>query len=317
MQLASFLLSLSLHVAFLLLVWFWPSPPPLRLDTPPITISLVDGAPGGNRTPSPILGHMGQPGDGPMAPTPPAPKSEIAAPERIPTLEQMAPPDRLPPAPEPEPIKMKPDMKPVEDLTPVSPVKREIPPEEPKIAEPKKEEPKKEEPKKEPPKKVEAPKPAPPKVTPKDPVAEALAKARKATSRAESGDRGSAVEQALAQAKLKAGGGRGGGGGEGEGPGGGGLGDVYQGQVMLAVRPNWGYATSSRVNYVCQITVKVALDGTVQKATIARSSGNAQFDASAVNAILRTSQAGDFPPPPNKNYTDLELVFSFDELMGR
>lgn len=28
------------------------------------------------------MGHMGEPGDGPLAPTPPAPKNEIAAPAR-------------------------------------------------------------------------------------------------------------------------------------------------------------------------------------------------------------------------------------------
>lgn len=68
MRMASYVLSFCLHLAIFLLVWFWPSRPPVRLDTPPVMISLVEGAPGGNRTPSPILGHMGQPGDGPLAP---------------------------------------------------------------------------------------------------------------------------------------------------------------------------------------------------------------------------------------------------------
>lgn len=83
MRLASYVLSLCLHLAAFLLIWFWPSTPPVRLDAPPVMISLVEGAPGGNRTPSPILGHMGAPGDGPLAPTPPAPKAEVAAPERV------------------------------------------------------------------------------------------------------------------------------------------------------------------------------------------------------------------------------------------
>ena len=79
MRLASYVLSFCLHAAIFLLIWFWPSSPPIKLDTPPVMISLVEGATGGNRTPSPILGHMGQPGDGPLAPTPPAPKAEVAA----------------------------------------------------------------------------------------------------------------------------------------------------------------------------------------------------------------------------------------------
>ncbi|WP_300288734.1 cell envelope integrity protein TolA, partial [uncultured Desulfovibrio sp.] len=168
------------------------------------------------------------------------------------------------------------------------------------------------------PQKQEAPKkqekPAPKKT---DPVAAALQQARKASSRAQSGDRGNAIEQALAQAQRRAGGNRGGGGGEGDGPGGGGLGDVYMGQVMLAVRPNWGFASAGRLNLACAVRVKVDMQGQVLQAVISQSSGNAQYDASAVNAIIRTGQAGEFPPPPSPEYMDLDLVFTFDELMGR
>ena len=95
MRLASYVLSFCLHAAIFLLIWFWASSPPIKLDTPPVMISLVEGATGGNRTPSPILGHMGQPGDGPLAPTPPAPKAEVAAPERVEVKE----PKPVPPQP--------------------------------------------------------------------------------------------------------------------------------------------------------------------------------------------------------------------------
>ncbi len=151
-----------------------------------------------------------------------------------------------------------------------------------------------------------------------DPVAAALQQAkRKATSRADSGDRGNAVEQALAQAQKRAGGNRGGGGGEGDGAGGGGLGDVYMGQVMLAVRPNWGFASAGRLNLSCIVRVRVDMQGKVQQAVVSQGSGNSQFDASAVNAVIRTSQSGDFPPPPSAEYCDLDLVFTLNELMGR
>ena len=99
-----------------------------------------------------------------------------------------------------------------------------------------------------------------------DPVAAAMKQARReATSRVESGDRGSSVEQALAQARRNAGGDGGGGGGEGDGPGGGGLNDVYMGQVMLAVRPNWSFTSATRLNLVCVVRVKVNLQGEVEK----------------------------------------------------
>ncbi|WP_257243081.1 cell envelope integrity protein TolA [Desulfovibrio legallii] len=322
---ASYVLSFCLHLAVFLLIWFWPNRPPVRLDTPPVMISLVEGAPGGNRTPSPILGHMGQPGAGPLAPTPPAPKAEVAAPERVEVKE----PSPLPPTPRQEaaPVK-KPEPKPEPKHEP-KPEPKPAPKEDAKpIAQKKQDKPKpKEEPKKEAPKETKKPEPAKPQPSKKadkngkssavDPVAAALQHARKASSRADSGDRGNAVEQALAQAQRRAGGNRGGGGGEGSGPGGGGLGDVYMGQVMLAVRPNWGFASAGRVNLVCVVNVKVDMQGRVQQTTVTRGSGNAQFDASAVNAVIRTSQSGQFPPPPSAEYTDLDLVFTLDELMGR
>lgn len=322
MRLASYVLSFCLHAAVFLLIWFWPHGAPLRLDTPPVMISLVEGDPGGNRTPSPILGHMGEPGDGPKAPTPPAPKAEVAAPERQEIKEpkplQPQPRKETPVARKPEPKpeqKPQPKPEPKEEAKPVAAKKDDKPKPKPK-EEPKKED--KEQKKPEPPKpqkKDDKPKPG---KSSEDPVAAALQQARrKATSRAESGDRGNAVEQALAQARRNAGGNRGGGGGEGEGPGGGGLGDVYMGQVMLAVRPNWGFASAGRVNLRCVVNVKVDAQGKVQQTQVTRSSGNAQFDASAVNAIVRTSQSGDFPPPPSAAYGDLDLVFTLDEMMGR
>ena len=323
MRLASYVLSFCLHAAIFLLIWFWPSSPPIKLDTPPVMISLVEGATGGNRTPSPILGHMGQPGDGPLAPTPPAPKAEVAAPERVEVKE----PKPVPPQPKQDAAAVKkPEPKPEPKPQPKPEPKEEAKP----IAQKKEDKPKpKEEPQKEAPK--DQKKPEPPKADAKkdakeskdaksnvDPVAAALQQARKATSRADSGDRGNAVEQALAQAQRRAGGNRGGGGGEGTGPGGGGLGDVYMGQVMLAVRPNWGFASAGRVNLRCIINVKVDGQGKLmQNPIVSHSSGNSQFDSSAVNAIVRTANSGQFPPPPSADYGDLDLVFTLDELMGR
>uniref|UniRef100_UPI003AB70DB5 energy transducer TonB n=1 Tax=Desulfovibrio sp. TaxID=885 RepID=UPI003AB70DB5 len=104
---------------------------------------------------------------------------------------------------------------------------------------------------------------------------------------------------------------------EGDGPGGGGLNDVDMGQVMLAVRPNWSFTSATRLNLVCVVRVKVNLQGEVEKVDVTQSSGNAQYDSSAANAIWRTSRAGAFPPPPSEQYTELDLVFTLNELMGR
>ena len=91
-------------------------------------ISLVDGAPGGNRTPSSILGKMGKPTDGPKDVSPPAKKADAAAPERPevkadPTADKARPVEAKPepkverkPEPKHE-VKPKPEPK---DATPVA-----------------------------------------------------------------------------------------------------------------------------------------------------------------------------------------------------
>ena len=89
------------------------------------------------------------------------------------------------------------------------------------------------------------------------------------------------------------------------------------GQVMLAVRPNWSFTSATRLNLVCVVRVKVNLQGEVEKVDVMQSSGNAQYDSSAANAIWRPSRAGAFPPPPSEQYTELDLVFTLNELMGR
>lgn len=318
MPLATYILSLCLHIVVILLIWLWPVGSPLIDMSQPVQISLVDGDPGGNKTPSPILGPMGEQGEGEPAPSAPAEKAEVAAHERE---ELKAPePAQALPVPKEEPRKAepkpKPEPEPVKEVKKPEPKKEEVKKPEPKKEAPKKkEEPKKPEPKKEQPKKEQPKKQPAKKSSEEDPVKAALNQARrKATSRAEAGDRGSSVEQALAEARKKSSGNRGGGGGQGSGPGGGGLHSVYIGQVMLAVRPNWGYASGTRQNLQCTIVIDVSARGEVQDCVVVRSSGNVQYDASCVNAIMRTSRAGDFPPPPSPEYQSLEMVFTLNEL---
>ena len=306
MPLATYILSLCLHIAVILLIWLWPVGSPLIDMTKPVQISLVEGDPGGNKTPSPILGPMGEKGEGEPAPSAPAEKAEVAAHERE---EVKAAPDpaKALPVPLEGPKKAEPKPKPKPEPKP-EPKKEVAKKPEPKKEQPKKEQPKKEQPKKEQPKKAK-------REQEEDPIKAALNQAkRKATSRAESGDRGSSVERALAEARKKSSGNRGGGGGEGSGPGGGGLHSVYIGQVMLAVRPNWGYASATRQNLQCTIVIDVSAQGEVQDCVVVRSSGNVQYDSSCVNAIMRTSRAGDFPPPPSPEYQSLEMVFTLNEL---
>ena len=327
MPLAPYILSLCLHIVGVLLLWLWPVGEPLIKLEQPVQISLVEGETGGSKTPSPILGHMGEPGEGELAPSAPAERADVAAHAREET--QVASPPPVEAQTEPVEEVKKPDVKPVPKPEPKPEPKENAVPKkkapEPK-KEPKKEQPKKEQPKKEQPQKAEKSQAKPQKASKdnkkdksnKDAISDALAQAkRKATSRADSGDRGTSVEQALAEAKKNASGNKGGGGGEGKGPGGGGLHDVYLGLVMQAVRPNWGFANAQRKNMQCTLFLKVSKTGEVQECKVVASSGNAQYDASCVNAVMRTSRAGDFPPPPKPEYEELECVFTLNELMGR
>lgn len=309
MPLASYILSLGLHVLIFLLIFFWPSTRPIDLSQNAVQISLVEGEMGGSNTPSPILGHMGQPDEN-LAPSAPAEQAEVAAPAAEEPPKVPEPVEALP-VPKEEP--KKPELQPRPEEPKVE-VKKEEPKKEEKKPEPKKEE-KKPEPKKEERKPEKKPEPKKETKPRSDPVKDALNQAkRKATSRAQAGDRGSSVEQALAEAKRRAGGLSGGGGGSGSGPGGGGLHSVYIGQVMLAVRPNWGYASATRQNLQCTILIRVSPQGEVQDTLVVRSSGNIQYDSSCVNAIMRTSRAGNFPKPPSPEYQNLEMVFTLNEL---
>ena len=321
MRLASLILSVVLHTALFLAIIFWPTKPLLKLDAAPVLISLVDGAPGGNRAPSPILGPQGQRNDsGKIAPSMPAPQKAEAAPAVPDTAAPVVQPKEEPKKPEPKPAPKPKEPEP--QATPIAEkkeAKKEPPKEEPK-PEPPKPEPKKEEKKPEPPKpepKKEEPKPAAKPAPKADPVKDALNKAKAASSRENSPNKGSAVERALAEAKRNAGGFGGGGGGEGDGEGGGGLGDVYIGQVMLAVRPNWQMASARRDNLVCAVRVRLDAQGTVLDARLEHSSGNAQFDGSAVNAVVRTGASRQFPAPPSPEYHDLILTFNLNEMLGR
>ena len=57
----SYFVSIFLHIALALLIFLWPSSPPVKLDQPMMQISVNMGAPGGNRMPSPVLGPQGKP----------------------------------------------------------------------------------------------------------------------------------------------------------------------------------------------------------------------------------------------------------------
>lgn len=339
MRIESIILSVLLHGGILALMLFWPGEPPVDLQRQSYQVSLVMGAPGGEELPSPVLGARpektpdipapgevlpdAQPDAAPELPslpeTPPAPDAQPLAPPDLPTPVEL--PDRAPVAVPvaPEPEAPKPETAP-EKTPEVVPPKKEDPKKDPQPTpprepekEPKKEESKQETPPKpvEPPKTQEKPKPTQPSKPARSALDDALADVRRQASRGGASSTARALEEL---ARETGSGGVGGGGGSGSGPGGGGIYDVYVGQVILAVQPNWSMPTYSRENLVAGIRIRLAPDGRVLDCRIEQSSGRPDFDASAVNAVLRTKN---LPPPPTPAQQDLLINFNAQQLAGR
>ena len=84
----------------------------------------------------------------------------------------------------------------------------------------------------------------------------------------------------------------------------------YAEKVLRAVQPYWAFTTLSPEPFRCEITVKVSPSGEVLSVQLVQSSGNPQFDNSALNAIKRTSMAGAFPPPAAPGDQEISIAFN-------
>ena len=323
----SYFFSILLHLALALLIFLWPSSPPMKLDQPMMQISVNMGAPGGNRMASPVLGPQGKPRPTKAAPQPaPAEQAASAVPvAREDTAQPKAEPKKeSQPKPKPKPEPKPDEVALAQKKQPKKPKDEEEEPKEKPKEKPKddgkkdkkeaSEKAKKANDKAKPAKESDKKKDG---VDPSKALADALNDAKKKAGTSQgSKEKGgkSSVAGAPADFKKSAGGAGGGGGGEGDGPGGGGIYDVYMGQVILAVRPNWSMPTYSRVNLSVQVNVKLDPSGKVLSCTVARSSGRAEVDASAVNAVIRTKV---LPAPPTPDQQELLLTFNTQEMMGR
>ena len=345
MRISSLFLSILLHLAVLAFILYVPLRPPLDITRPVYQVSLVMGAPGGEKLPSPVLGARPpvtgkQVASTEAAPSPKAEPAPTPKPEEIPvTTPEPRPEPKPEPQPEPKqdpvqiPQQPKPETKPEPKPEPQPEKKPEPQPE--KKPDPKPEKKPEPQPEKKPeptpekkpeptpekkPEQKPAQKPAqkeqPKRDSGKDALADALAAARKqARSNTTGTGSGTSASRALADLEKQVGRtGVGGGGGEGDGPGGGGIYDVYVAQVILAIQPNWSMPTYSRNNMVVQVRIKLDKQGNVLDCRIERSSGRPEFDASAINAVIRTKT---LPPPPTPAQQDLVVSFNSQQMMGR
>ena len=328
MRISSLFLSLLLHLAVVAFISYVPLRPPVDITRPVYQVSLVMGAPGGEKLPSPVLGARPPVTGKQITSAEPAAKPEAAPapspqPEEVPSIKKEPIPEPVPvqkpesrPEPQKEPVRIPQEVKPEKVPEP----SKKTAPEPEKKPEPKPEKKAEPKPEKKPDQKP-APKPSKPDAAPKkdsgkDALADALADVRKqARSQSSGKGRSSSASRALADLEKQVGKtGIGGGGGEGDGPGGGGIYDVYVARVILAVQPNWSMPTYSRSNMVVQVRIKLDKQGNILDCGIERSSGKAEFDASAVNAIIRTKT---LPPPPTPAQQDLVISFNSLQMMGR
>ena len=97
--------------------------------------------------------------------------------------------------------------------------------------------------------------------------------------------------------------GPGGTGGDGKG-----IKGAYGDSVVSRVRPHWSLPGQAR-NYTAIVHVKINPDGSVQKATLQRSSGSSYIDSSVMQAVMASQLE---PPPPGMS--EIEITFNTDDL---
>lgn len=312
MRFISYIASLILHIGLILIIVFWPTKTIVRPERP-IQISLTMESIGGGRLPSPVLGQ------------------QIPVPTKTSTVTPSIPIENIPILKNPS-VQTSSDFVPLRQetigghesqnqLQPIAvPVREEIAVNErieqkiptekildtPKAKQELAKKVEKMQPKGEPAKKI---------VKKTEPIGgsaslkDALLDAKKKTNiqKSQKVSPNTSVTNALAGFKKQTSTVGGGGGVSDGNGGGGGLHDIYAGLVMMSVRPNWSIPTYSRDNLVALVHVRIDADGNVLSCVIERSSGRSDFDASAVNAVIRTKI---LPPPPTPAQQDMIIVFN-------
>lgn len=92
----------------------------------------------------------------------------------------------------------------------------------------------------------------------------------------------------------------------------------YIGVISQRIEQNWSRPPSARNNMECELLIKLVPTGRVISVDIVRSSGNEQFDRSAVQAVKRTEQFPEIkemkPEVFERYYRELRLVFNPQDL---
>jgi len=310
-RLPSFLISLCLHLGVAALIIWWPastSVPDLPKGTL-VDVYFTLGAPG--KSVSEAKQAIPEAALGREQPQQVSKPQEQPQPQTVPQVEK---PVQVPPPPEVKPVEK--PKEPVPEKTDAIPVPKE--PEKPKeVEKPKEPEKPKEETK---PKEPEKPK-TPEKVD-IDKELRDLAKqtgtptgsrSGSGTTRGKDKDQSSgSIDKDLADLAKSLGGsgedagGRGPGGSGGDGMGA--MGDYLQ-VIHSRVKANWSFpAQADRRQYSTLVNIQIAPDGTITHIRRVRSSGNAFYDSSVENALVRTAK---LEPPPRPDLMNIDIEFAF------
>jgi len=268
-QSLGFFLSLTFHVGLGVLAFYGLpyTSPSVNLDVPVYTVDLVS-----------------------LAPPPPGPPVEVRAePEPAPEVSAVpvveAKPEPAVEVPQAPVVEAKPEPEPKPEE--ISPKKVEK-----KVVKKKEEKPK--------PKPKPAPKPAPkPKKTAKQLLAEGMAAAKAETTRQEAKQARKLASELAALKKREGdevyahggqpGGAEGGVEGGHVGGTGSGLSEVYALIVGSAIKKNWRYPSfAGEANLLVSIEIILDADGNILSSKVTDSSGNLEFDNSALRAIKET-----------------------------
>ncbi len=98
--------------------------------------------------------------------------------------------------------------------------------------------------------------------------------------------------------------------------------DIYRSEVHDLLYSNWSYATalegpSSNTVLSTVVLLTVQSDGTILSTAITKSSGNAQFDQSALNAVRRSGTLPRFPENYQKAREEIEINFNNSDVKNK
>ena len=82
----------------------------------------------------------------------------------------------------------------------------------------------------------------------------------------------------------------------------------YDESVVSRIRPNWTLPGLAG-NHIVVVNVKINPDGSVQRATIVRSSGSSSIDSSVILAIMASTLE---PPPPG--LSEMDITFNTNQM---